>query len=441
MKLIVCGDLLFSSRHLASRMDQRITEDLREADAVFGNAEFCTPEVDTAPAIGRGYVTAVTPDTLKEFAELHIQLVNFANNHTGDFGVQGILDTLHAAEKEHLTALGIGRNLSEARKTHFADTPSGRIAVVSAGSTRSEVFAASDPGSGIAGRPGSNPLRWHRAYVLPEKEFDELRRIDELLGTANSRREGERIETFPSQEDDRFKFGSLFEGNLQIERGDHAYVRTWADPKDEKALLRRIDDAAKRSDFVLATLHTHEGRNENWYDDRPAAFVEEFARKAIDAGASAFVGHGAHFLKGVEIYKGKPIFYNIGSLIMEFEAGESKMPWEMFEAYGYGPDALPSDLHRNRIKDQKGRFIGFGSERRFSQNVYIRFDIGADHTFSYQLVPLDLDMTRDNPLKRGWPEIATAEEGKRITERLQAISKAYGTQFHYNEKSGTISVL
>ena len=52
------------------------------------------------------------------------------------------------------------------------------------------------------------------------------------------------------------------------------------------------------------------------------------------------------------IYHGKPIFYNLGSLLMEFEAGESIIAPEMYEAYGYGADSRPSDLHSNRAKDK-----------------------------------------------------------------------------------------
>lgn len=441
MEFIVCGDLLFSSRNLVNRLDSRIVKQLQEADAVFGNAEFCTPERTTAPAPGRGYITSVSPETLDEFTDLHIKLVNFANNHTGDFGVQGVIDTIHAAEKRDLIYLGIGRSLGEARKARFLDTANGRIGVIAAGITRSEIFAASDPGEGIPPRPGVSPLRWGRAYVLPEEDFYALKTIDKKLGTSYSREIGQKIETFAPEGEERFKFGSLYEGNLSIEKGDKAYVRTFANPHDAAALLHRIQDAQKRSDFVLCTVHTHEGLNEDWYSDRPAAFVEEFAHAAIDAGASAFVGHGAHFLRGVEIYHGKPIFYNIGSLIMEFEAGESKICPEMYESYGYDSQtALPSDLHENRIKDSNGQFIGFGSEPRFSENVFISFSIQDKEHVSYKLIPLDLGLTRENPLHRGLPVIADQKEGQRITERLQKISEPYGTKFTYHVKGGYISI-
>lgn len=428
MHFLVCGDALFSSRNLRNRLDPELISLFDHADVAFANAEFCTPKRSSYPAAGRGYITSVPPETLQEFSDLHISYVNFAHNHTGDFGVEGILNTIDAAKAQGLTVLGIGRTLDEARKAHFFDGKDGRIAIVAASSTRSEVFAASNPGNGVEGRPGCAPLRWKRSFVLPEKEYNELRKIDELLGTAESYRVGAKIETFKPFPADTFLFGSLFEGGLTIEKGETPHVRTYANPYDEEALLARIRDAAKRSDFVLASLHTHEGVNENWYSDEPPAFIRDYAHKSIDAGAAAFVGHGAHFMRGVEIYKGKPIFYNIGSLIMEFEAGESIICPEMYESYGYGPETLPSTLHGNRSKDKEGHFIGFGSERRFSQNALIDFEI-TPNEMTFSLVPLNLDMTRRNPLERGIPHLASKKEQESILARLNAISKPYGTIF------------
>ena len=39
----------------------------------------------------------------------------------------------------------------------------------------------------------------------------------------------------------------------------------------------------------------------------------------IDNGADAFVGHGPHILRGIEIYKGKPIFDDLGEFFREWE--------------------------------------------------------------------------------------------------------------------------
>ena len=437
MRFIACGDSLFSSRNLRNRLDPQLVDLFLSADGVFTNAEFCTPNPETPPAAGRGYVTSVRPSLLDEFASLNIRMLSFVNNHTGDYGWQGVLDTMKAAEDRNLIPCGLGRSLREARLPKFLDTPSGRVSIVATSSTRSEVFAASDGGAGVAARPGSNPLRWYRSYVLPEKEFEQLARIDEMLGTRASALEGIRVETWEPFAEGTFRFGSMYEGALQIERGDRAYVRTYAHEKDAEEILKSIRDASRRSDLTLFSLHTHEGVAENWYAQQPPEFIEKIARDAIDAGADAVIGHGAHFLRGVEIYRGRPIFYNLGSLLMEFEAGESIIAPEMYESYGYSIDSRPSDLHSNRAKDSEGNFIGFNAERRFSENCLVQFDL-ENGELSFSLIPLDLGMDRENPLQRGLPYPASAETARQIAENLTEYSRRYGTEFVYDEKKDRI---
>lgn len=439
MRFIACGDSLFSSRNLAERLDKRIVDILKGADGVFSNAEFCTPRPETPPAAGRGYMTSVRPSTLDEFADLNIRLLSFVNNHTGDYGWQGVLDTMQAAEERKLIHCGLGRSLREARLPKFLDTAAGRIGIVAAGSTRAEVFLASDGGAGVVPRPGSNPLRWYRAYVLPEREYRQMEAISRMLGTYDSAMEGVRVETWPAWEDGVFQFGSMYEQNLRIERGERAYVRTYMNRQDEREILKSISDASRRSDLTIFSLHTHEGVNENWYADEAPEFVEKIAREAIDAGADAVVGHGAHFLRGVEIYKGKPIFYNIGSLLMEFEAGESVIAPEMYESYGYDVDSRPSDLHANRAKDRDGNFIGFNAERRFSENCMVQFDL-RDGALEFAMIPLDLGMERGRVLDRGLPQLASPEVGRHIAEELERKSAKYHTRFVYGEADGLIRV-
>ena len=439
MRIITTGDSLFSSRNLRNRIDQRIVKDFDEADGVFSNAEFVTPKPTTPPAIGRGYTTAVRQDTLDEFVNLNIRLLSFAHNHAGDYGWEGMVDTMEAAHARKLMPLGLGMNMNEARLPKFLDTPSGRLGIVTVDVTRSEVFAADDAGGGAAARPGVNACRWGRAYVLPPTEFEQLRHINEILGTKASVDEGNRIETYPPEPADKIKLGSLYEGSLQFELGDRAYVRTYANESDKQAILKSVTDASYRSSLTILSLHTHEGENENWYSYNPPQFIIDLAHDAIDAGADAVVGHGAHFMRGVEIYKGKPIFYNLGSLLMEFEAGESIITPEMYRSYGYDPaDSRPSLLHRNRAKDKDGNFIGFSSQRRFSQNAYVIFDADELGNFTWKMIPLDLGMDREIPLRRGIPAIADPEEAQRICDHLNDISAGYGTKLVYDKEEGCI---
>ena len=41
--------------------------------------------------------------------------------------------------------------------------------------------------------------------------------------------------------------------------------------------------------------------------------MTEIAHAVIDAGADIVIGHGPHYSLPVEIYKGKPVFYGLGS--------------------------------------------------------------------------------------------------------------------------------
>jgi poly-gamma-glutamate synthesis protein (capsule biosynthesis protein) len=260
-----------------------------------------------------------------------------------------------------------------------------------------------------------------------------------MLGTAASRREVYSVEVKPEPGPDELRFGSFFEGWLQFERGKTAHVRAFVNEDDCRAIVEHVRDAANRAEYVLVSLHTHEGTDDNWYSPRPPSFVEDFAHQVIDAGATAFVGHGAHMLRGVEVYRGRPIFYNLGSVVMEFEAGEQLMTPEMYAAYGFGKDALPSHLHRSRVHDKDGNRVGFYGHPRFSRNCMALCDFEPDGV-RFRLLPLDLDLNRARVSERGLPYVATAEEGRAITADLQRMSDVYGTKLSYDEADGTIAV-
>lgn len=438
MKIVMCGDMLFSSRNLAKRLDPKVVKILQGADSVFANAEFSTPRLGTPPGLCM-FLTSVPQDIQDEFVDLNIRLVGFANNHTADYGWQGCVGTLEAAEARKIQHCGIGRNLEDARKARFLDSPNGRTAVVAASSTWADRAVASMAGADTVARPGLCPLRWTHEYVLPKEQFEQLKKIDIMLGTKESMDEVSRIETWEPSGEDHFKFGSAMEGFLPIRLGDKACVKTYVNEDDEKAILKSIRDAAKRSDFVIASLHTHEGINENWYSPIPPSFVEEFAHKAIDAGADTFVGHGAHYARGIEIYKGHPIFYNLGSLLMEFEPGESMISPEMYHTYHLPADSRPSDLHGNRAKDADGNWKGFYSERRFSLNYMVEAE-KINGSISYKLIPLDLDMRRENCLERGLPEIPGEKGGKEIADFLTKMSEKYGTKIVYDRENGMMKI-
>ena len=95
-------------------------------------------------------------------------------------------------------------------------------------------------------------------------------------------------------------------------------------PGDLKDTLRSIRNGKEYADFMIATIHAHQGATElqQWlFEDTTPDFLVTLAHDAIDNGADAFVGHGPHVLKGIEIYKGKPIFYDLGEFFREWDWG------------------------------------------------------------------------------------------------------------------------
>ena len=102
----------------------------------------------------------------QEFVDLNIKLVNFANNHTVDYGWRGCLDTIEEAEARDIEPCGVGRNLSDARKAKFLDTAKGRVSVVAASSTWSDRALGADASADTVARPGLAPLRWGHTYYV-----------------------------------------------------------------------------------------------------------------------------------------------------------------------------------------------------------------------------------------------------------------------------------
>lgn len=91
---------------------------------------------------------------------------------------------------------------------------------------------------------------------------------------------------------------------------------------DEASLqshLSAIRCAAAEGAFVIAYLHHHHWEP-NWRE--VPAWVQSLARACVDAGAGAFVSHGAPVLQPVEIYRSAPIFFGVGNFLFHLNEGE-----------------------------------------------------------------------------------------------------------------------
>jgi len=83
-------------------------------------------------------------------------------------------------------------------------------------------------------------------------------------------------------------------------------ILTWADRAYLAAFADDITRLRGDTDIVVASCHW--GLGEEVLD-----YMSEIAHAAIDAGADIVIGHGPHYSLPVELYRGKPIFYGLGS--------------------------------------------------------------------------------------------------------------------------------
>ena len=83
------------------------------------------------------------------------------------------------------------------------------------------------------------------------------------------------------------------------------------DPTDMINLIKKLKETC---DYVIPIIHFEKENSHELEDVQVSS-----ARSYIDVGADMVVGPHAHTLQGVEIYKGKPIIYNLGNFLFNNE--------------------------------------------------------------------------------------------------------------------------
>jgi len=178
-------------------------------------------------------------------------------------------------------------------------------------------------------------------------------------------------------------------------------------PQDRDEILQAIHAGKLMSDLAVFSIHAHETASGGQEWEVPpdtltsADFLRPLFHDAVDAGADVVVTHGPHVLRGVEIYKGKPIFYGLGNLFYEV----SGLPPAMYDS------------------------VLAVSEFRGGQVAEVR------------LYPLDLSGTSSELRTRtqqGVPKLASPENAKRIIGEIQRDSAQYGTRITMEKNVGVI---
>lgn len=248
------------SRSEPSTMFRGCTEALHGANLAFGQLE--TTISDRGAIVPNARLAMRAPSaTAAAIRAAGFRAMSFAGNHCLDWGYDAFDDTLRHATEAGIALAGAGADLAAARRPLHVELDGCRVAILAASSILPEGYAASDRRAGCA------PLRAHTVYDQIEHD----------------------------------------------QPGTPARIRSYPNCHDLDALCAAIAAARTACDLVLVSVH--------WGLHMTEAVLADYQRvaahRAIEAGADAILGHHPHILKGVELYRGRPIFYSLGNFAIE----------------------------------------------------------------------------------------------------------------------------
>lgn len=394
---------------------------IRGADVAFMNLEQSLIDLEyfdgwAAAESGGGY-TRARPDIIYDLLSMGFDLFNRANNHTTDYGVEGMRQTDRFLDNLGVAHAGTGEDLGWASRPAYFDSPKGRFALVGMASTYTEMSRASMPTNTMRGRPGVNALRLDYRNEASPATLAALRNAARSAGAPVS-----------DNPQDSVRF---FRANFYP--GEQDRVVEILNDEDRQRVLSEVRNAVNQSDHVIVNSHTHEPLNR---DLEPPEWLIEFTHQVIDAGASAFVVEGPHQLRGVEIYNGRPIFYSLGNFIFQNETIDP-VPGDSNESFGLHPDTPANVYYDTRFAvDENGNPTrGFPTALFWYTSVVAVAEFEGKSVSEIRFYPIELGRLEPRH-RRGTPRLAGEADAVEIIARLATLSRPYGTEILYEDGIG-----
>jgi poly-gamma-glutamate capsule biosynthesis protein CapA/YwtB (metallophosphatase superfamily) len=395
------GDLLGPFNPLTQLGDPDVNKMLKllqDADVGFANHEASSfdlpgpPGTTQAAQNGGGYPRFSTALD-RDFRAMGIKLVSMANNHAGDWGMEGLIATLATVQASGLVQAGAGASMNDARRAGVVYTPRGSVGLISTASTFNPATMAADGDGAIKPRPGVSVLRVRPVVALNEEQMVLMRRLSAAWWRPNY---GVRDEP-----------GSVTVGGATFKPGTDRGFTYLVDKEDHDAVISSISAAKRSNDLVAFSIHAHEVATSG-STASAAEFLPPLFHEAIDAGADIVLRSGPHVLGGVEIYKGKPIFYGLNSLFFIVGGAEAGTNAARRQQTGFYDSAVS-------VTEFKG-----------GKPSVVR------------IYPITTIV--DRPAAFGGSKIATGADAKRVLERIQKESEPFGTEIKIENDVGVIRI-
>jgi len=426
LQLIASGDSFVTRRLPQGGYPgfQEIQALIGEHDVKFSNLEMTFHNQEGTPAAESGGTWAMAaPGCLDDMKAYGFNLYATANNHTGDYGEGGVTATIRHLQERGMIFSGSGRNLEEASRPCYLELSGTRVALVSASGSFAKSSAAGSQSGSLTGRPGLNPLRQTTVYHLTPENYQMVRQLAETTYINAYEDYGIAMGYQEPYPEGRTHFGP-FQFVLDQENAVHS------DPNaaDMERMEKEIREAARQADVVLVSLHVHETGKDNFA--APPEFMEKAARRCIDAGASAVIGHGPHELRGIEKYHGGLIFYSLGNFIFETETVSLQL------ADAYLKKKLPADTRVGEYMNFRSHneTTGFVTLKKIWTSVLAGWTMEDGRITQARLYPLSLGMGVRRS-QRGVP-VLSQDDG--TLEYLAELSRPYGTDITIRDHVGRI---
>ena len=417
------GDLLIQEP-IGKMIDPRIQQVLRNADTTVGNMEALIVDRRDWPHGLNG--NWAPKDTAADIAGLGFDMLTGANNHTWNLGVEGVKETIKYLDAVGIPLAGVGPNLATARMPVFQHTAKGRVGLIGAYSVSDispETSIATDRNGVMGGRWGINPLRLTTWNVVTNTQLQQLKGIRDTIVARRNEPDVSRPIAMPKDDPNRVQ---IFAHNYLAgpKPGEYYYDINRGDLLGN---LRAIRTTKEYGDFAIFTMHVHQNRyafQAYSQDHYPNQFLIDFTHQLIDNGADMYVGHGNHTIQGIEIYKGRPIFYNLGNFSVHevlIESTDATPELTPLEADEVSTDWLQQPPNMKALVAQVTYQDGKLTEVR--------------------LFPVDLGVGKNRPWSKmsvaQTPSAALAQE---ILSEVQKFSAPFGTKIAIENGVGVIRV-
>jgi len=431
---LICAGDAFISKRLSVYKDERfcsLMEKIQRADVSSVNLETTIHHFDGYP-IGEGKTDAYAqaePYIADELVWAGFDLVSQANNHAMDYSAGGLFATIENLERVGLVHAGAGEDLAEAREPAYLETEKGIISLISA--CTYNLGLASYPRKGLPGRPGINPLRIETAYELDPDSFKALKNIGQKMGILPS-----------SVTDDTKEFSFLTRDKFRL--SDQSKVTRTLNKLDFEGNIKAVKEAKRLSDLVIFSLHDHSSATKvtEGFKTRevPCEPVGQFAHACVDSGTDVFIGHGPHVLRGIEVYKGKPIFYSLGNFAFQSTL-ITRQPSELFERWGLDINDSTADLYEKRETPPNHFF----DDAEYWESIIAECTYEGQTLTEVRLYPITLGYDPGKPLRSqrttaGVPRLADGRHSGKILNDLRRLSAPYGTAIDVKDNTGIIKI-